>query len=125
MIDTPHFANLPIFWLNCSNEVPGVCMGFYKPLLGDVRFMLFAWGFTLILLEGGFFERIAWGDGFLGLLCSGTSILAPLLLGVLLGVDLLGAVKQGCLNKDKNRYAFTAGLPLNSHQADLQILAHC
>ena len=58
--------------------------------------MLFTWGFNLILLGYGFFERIAWGDGFLGLLCLGTSILAPFLLGAMLGVDLLGAVRQGC-----------------------------
>ena len=53
-------------------------MGFYEPLLGDVRFMLFTWGFNLIFLLGdGFLERIAWGDGFLGLLCLGTSMFAP------------------------------------------------
>ena len=46
-----------------------------------------------------FFERVAWGDDFQGLFCLGTSILAPLLLGDLLGVDLLGAVKQGCNEK--------------------------
>ena len=43
-----------------------------------------------------FFERVAWGGGFEGLICLGTSILATFLLGVLLGVDLLGAVKEGC-----------------------------
>ena len=58
--------------------------------------MMFAWGFHLNLLGDGFFERVAWGGDFQGLLCLGTPILAPLLLGDLLGVDLLGAVIQGC-----------------------------
>ena len=44
-----------------------------------------------------FFERVAWGGDFQGLLCLGTPILAPLLYGDLLGVDLLRAVIQGCL----------------------------
>ena len=60
-------------------------------MLGDVRFTMFAWGFDTFLLGDELFERCAWGCGFEGLFCMGTSIAAPLLLGV----DLLGAVKQG------------------------------
>ena len=56
-------------------------------LLGDL---------IVFLLGDEFFEWFAWGCGFQGLLCLGTSILAPLLLGDLLGVDLLGSVRQGC-----------------------------
>ena len=55
----------------------------------------FAWGFDLFCLGMDFFKRVAWGSDFQGLVCLGTSILAPFLLGVLLGVDLLGAVKEG------------------------------
>ena len=40
------------------------------------------------------------GGGFQGLLCLGTSIFNPFLLGVFLGVDLLGAVRQGCLKEN-------------------------
>ena len=65
-------------------------------MLGDVRFTMFAWGFHTFLLGDEFFERCAWGCGFQGLVCLGTSISAPLLLGDLLGVDLLGSVRQGC-----------------------------
>ena len=57
--------------------VPG-CLGSGKILLGD-----------------NIFAPIAWGGGFQGLFSLGTSILNPFLLGVLLGVDLLGAVRQG------------------------------
>ena len=66
-------------------------------MLGDVRFTMFAWGFDTFLLGDEFFERCAWGCGFQGLVCLGTSISAPLLLGDLLGVDLLGSVRQGCI----------------------------
>ena len=65
-------------------------------MLGDVRFTMFAWGFDTYLLGDEFLERCAWGCGFKGLVCLGTSISAPLLLGDLLGVDLLGSVRQGC-----------------------------
>ena len=74
----------------------GVCLGCDEPMLGDVRFTMFAWGFDTFLLGDEFFERCAWGCGFQGLVCLGTSISAPLLLGDLLGVDLLGSVRQGC-----------------------------
>ena len=37
------------------------------------------------------FEPIAWGAGYQHLTCLGTSILAPSVFGVFLGVDLLGA----------------------------------
>ena len=74
----------------------GVCLGCDEPMLGDVRFTMFAWGFDTFLLGDEFFEWCAWGCGFQGLVCLGTSISAPLLLGDLLGVDLLGAVRQGC-----------------------------
>ena len=83
-------------------------MGSGENLLGDNIFVQIAWGggfrgllclgFHFILHGDKFFEKIAWGSGFLGLLCLGMSILAPLLLGVLLGVDLLGAVRQGCFH---------------------------
>ena len=53
------------------------------------------------MLGDGFFERAAWGlsggDLFEGLIWLETSILAPFLLGGLLGVDFLGAVKEGCM----------------------------
>ena len=65
-------------------------------MLGDVRFTMFAWGFDTFLLGDEFFERCARGCGFQGLVCLGTWISAPLLLGDLLGVDLLGFVRQGC-----------------------------
>ena len=42
-----------------------------------------------------FFERVALGGVFQGLVCLGMSVSAPLLLGDLLGGDLLGAVSQG------------------------------
>ena len=54
-------------------------------MLGDVRFKMFAWGFDTFLLGDEFFECCAWGCGFQGLVCLGTSISAPLLLGDLLG----------------------------------------
>ena len=62
-------------------------------MLGDVRFTMFAWGLDTFLLGDEFFKRCAWGCGFQGLVCLGTSISAPLLLGV----DLLGSVRQGCV----------------------------
>ena len=65
-------------------------------MLGDVRFTMFAWGFDTFLLGDEFFKRCAWGCGLQGLVCLGTSISAPLLRGDLLGVDLLGSVRQGC-----------------------------
>ena len=37
------------------------------------------------------------GGDFQGFVCLGTSISAPLLLWDLLGMDLLGAVRQGCI----------------------------
>ena len=55
----------------------------------------FAWGFDLFCLGMDFFERVAWGGDFQGLVCLGTSILVHLLLGDLPGVDLLGAARQG------------------------------
>ena len=66
-------------------------MGTYdlRCLLGDL---------ILFLLGDEFFEWCAWGCGFQGLVYLGTSISAPLLLGDLLGVDLLGSVRQGCHN---------------------------
>ena len=73
-------------------------MGFDEPMLGDVRFTTFAWGFDTFLLGDEFFEWCAWGCGFQGFVCClGTSISAPLLLGDLIGVDLLGplSVRQG------------------------------
>ena len=57
-------------------------MGYEEPMLGDVRFTMFAWEFDTFLLGDEFFEWCAWGCGFQGLVCLGTSILAPLLLGV-------------------------------------------
>ena len=57
---------------------------------------MFAWRFDTFLLGDEFFERCAWVCGFQGLVCLGTSISAPLLLGDLLAVDLLGSVREGC-----------------------------
>ena len=48
------------------------------------------------LLGDNIIAPIAWGGTFHGLSCFGTSILTPLMLGVWLGVDLLGALRQGC-----------------------------
>ena len=76
----------------------GVCVGFAWGLMTASAWGLgFAWGFDLFCLGMDFFERVAWGGDFQGLVCLGTSISAPLLLGDLLGVDLLGAVRQGCI----------------------------
>ena len=46
------------------------------------------------------FDRVAQGSGFRALIFLGTSILGPFSLGVLLRVDLLGAVRQGCSEND-------------------------
>ena len=73
--------------------MPGVCLGFDDSQCLGFGVCL---GFDLFCLGMDFFERVAWGGDFQGLVCLGTSILAPLLLGDLLGVDLLGAVRQGC-----------------------------
>ena len=58
--------------------------------------MIFAWGLGQILLGDRHFERVAWGCDFQDHICLGWPILTTFLLGVLLGVDLLGAVRQGC-----------------------------
>ena len=73
-------------------------MGTYdlRCLLGDL---------ILFCLGMNFLEWCAWGCGFQGLVCLGTSILAPLLLGDLLGVDLLGSVRQGCREKSILEYS--------------------
>ena len=52
-----------------------------------------------------FFEWVAWGGDFQGLACLGRSISAHHLLGDLLGVDLFGAVRQGCLEKVNERFS--------------------
>ena len=97
------FPNFPIFRIiGFRNGIPqvgflGVCLGCDESMFGDVRFTMFAWGFDTFLLGDEFFEWCAWGCGFQGLVCLGTSISAPLLLGDLLGVDLLGSVRQGCI----------------------------
>ena len=75
----------PIKLRSDSLGLLGVCLGTY-----DLR----------CLLGDEFFEQCAWRCGFQGLVCLGTSISAPLLLGDLLGVDLLdllGSVRQGCV----------------------------
>ena len=51
-----------------------------------------------------FFERIAWGVDFQDLVCMGTSISAAVLLGDLLGMDLLGTVRQGCFKIAQQMY---------------------
>ena len=48
------------------------------------------------LLGDNIVVPVAWGGGFEILFCLGTSILNPFLLGVFLGVDLLGPVRQWC-----------------------------
>ena len=55
--------------------------------------MIFAWGLGQILLGDRFFENVAWGCDFPNHICLGRLILTTLLLGVLLGVDLLGTVR--------------------------------
>ena len=104
-----------------SQETPawgllGVCLGCLEPMPGDVRFMMFAWGFYTFLLGDEFFEWRAWGCGFQGLLCLGTSISAPLSLGDLLGVDLLGSVRQGC----KNEYVENIGFTIHTRLSKIQ-----
>ena len=72
------------------------CLGTYdlRCLLGDLIFFL---------LGDEYLERCAWGCGVQGLLgdlilfCLGMNISAALLLGDLLGVDLLGSLRQGCI----------------------------
>ena len=70
-------------------------------MLGDVRFTMLSWGFDTFLLGDEFLEWCAWGCGFQGLVCLGTSISAPLLLGGFLGVDLLGVCETGVQNTQK------------------------
>ena len=53
--------------------------------------MMFAWGFGRFLLGNGF-KRVVRGSGFQSIFCLKSSILAPFLHKVLLGVDFLGAV---------------------------------
>ena len=60
--------------------------------------------FSSGLLGDEFFEWFAWGCGFQGLVCLGTLISEPLLLGDLLGVDLLGSVRQGCVFDRQRNY---------------------
>ena len=61
--------------------------------------MIFVWGMDFILLGDRLFEKVAWGldQSSLGLdhIRLGSPILVTFLLGVLLGVDFLGAVRQG------------------------------
>ena len=72
-------------------------------MLGDVRFTMFTWGFDTFLLGDEFFERCAWGCDFQGLVCLGTSISAPLLLG-----DLGIAITLSSCNNLQNSFLFTA-----------------
>ena len=62
--------------------------------------MIFFWGMAIILLGDRLFENIAWGFDHINLeldyIRLGRPILTTPLLGVLLVVDLLGAVRQGC-----------------------------
>ena len=51
------------------------------------------------MLGDEFFEWFALGCGFQSHVCLGTSFSVPLLLGDLLGVDLLGSVRQGCFKE--------------------------
>ena len=52
----------------------GVCMAFDKPLLGDVRDMLFARNLDRILLGDGIFEQVDWESCFQGPICMRTLI---------------------------------------------------
>ena len=93
MVAFPDISDLPFE----KTGLLGVCAEFAWGLMTASAWGLgFAWGFDLFCLGMDFFERVAWGGDFQGLVCLGTSISAPLLLGDLLGVDLLGDVRQGC-----------------------------
>ena len=74
-------ANISDFWFEKTGFF-GVCFGF-------------SWGFDLFLLGDEFFERFAWGRGFQGLVCLGTSILALFCLGICLGWICLGLWDRG------------------------------
>ena len=63
-----------------------VFLGCDRPMRGDVRFTMFSWGFDT-------FSSSVLGDVVFRVL------FVPLLLGDLLGVDLLGSVRQGYLSK--------------------------
>ena len=69
-------------------------------MLGDVRFTMFAWGFGTFLIVDEFFERCAWGCGFQGLVCLGTSISALLLLGDLPGGGFAWVCETGVFWKN-------------------------
>ena len=56
----------------------------------------FAWGLDLFAWGWSFSRGLPGEVIFRALVCSGTSISTPLLLGDLLGVDVFGAVRQGC-----------------------------
>ena len=43
-----------------------VCLGCDEPMLGNIRFTMFDWGFDTFLLGDEFFERCVWGCGFSG-----------------------------------------------------------
>ena len=77
------------------------------------------------MLGDEFFERFAWGRGFQGLVCLGTWILAPLLLGDLLGVDLLGSVRQGYSTRIKNYFelGFFCRITLASNHISMNKIA--
>ena len=63
---------------------------------------IIAWGLGQILLGVRNFETVAWGCAFQDHICLGWLILTTFLLGVLLGVDFLWAVRQGCIGIMKN-----------------------
>ena len=69
-------------------------MGPDKPLLGDLRSLIFAWTLNRILLGDGFFEKVAWGLSYQGPICFGTLILATFLPGDFLGVNFAKAFAQ-------------------------------
>ena len=53
-----------------SGRIPwdllGVCLGCDEPMLGDVRFTMFAWGFDTFLLGDEFFREVCLGMWFSG-----------------------------------------------------------
>ena len=58
--------------------------------------MMFAWVLDLIMLGDGFFEMVAWECCFQGPIVFRKLVLATFLLRYLLGVVLLGALRQEC-----------------------------
>ena len=71
-------------------------------MLGDVRFTMFAWGFDTFFAWGCIFRALCLGMWFSGSCLLGDVDFGTSLLADLLGVDLLGSVRQGCTVRNEN-----------------------